>query len=400
MAAGVIVALVVALFVGEVIDQIVKASAPAARRSSDSWIAAVAPIIGESTSLASTLHDIRNVTGLPVCSSTGCQRRTFDAKLGELEKGTRDDLQALDAIGLVPPSQRAGSLMASVLRDRASASGNLAGAVALLLGPSHAHVTSARAQGLLIAVGDELLEADGDYDKFLKSLPKRRSVPQLASSVWVQDPGSWTRTGVQLWADRLEAATGLQSNSSISLIAISTSPPALRITNLPAAPTTTTSPTTTTTSTTTTSTSTTTTLPGAPTTSSTSSTTTSTTTTSTTTTVPVTTTTLQVPPAGSVSVLAPTTHIEIDVIVADAGNVTAAPVSVEASLVPRLSSSSLTSTPVRAHASIPVLTSGEARYLALGPMHIVEGATYVLTVTATVNGTTMASDRVILDIAG
>ncbi|MCU1492948.1 MAG: hypothetical protein JWO62_712 [Acidimicrobiaceae bacterium] len=382
----VISALVLALLVGEVVDQVVKASTPAARRSTSSWVAAVAPIVGESSGLSSTLREVRNLGGLPACTSGGCQRTVLDAMLGQLVTGSASDVVQLDDIGLIPPSQRSGSLLEGVLSGRAQASKTLAGAVALLLGPSRGHATLARAQGLLLSVGSELTAADADYRELVRSLA-HVAAPKLGQSVWVSSAKSWTRGGVQGWANRLVAATGLQSLASIAILAVSTNPPVLRIQGLPAS-TTTTATTTTTSSTTTTTTST---IPGKR--------TTTTTTTTTTSTVPPTTTTLQVPPPGSLSVLAPTSKLAVQVVVANAGNVGASPVTVVAALRARSGAAQAVGTSTSVTDRVRSLAPGVARYLSMPAMVVHKGETYTLTVSATVPGWRVAVERVVVHVA-
>jgi hypothetical protein len=382
----VVVAALVALLVGEIVDQVVNAATPAARRGMSTWVAAVTPIVADSNDLGSVLHVARGLEHLPSCSTTGCQRTTFDAYLAQLVSGSSDAVQQLDGIGLVAPSPRAVELLRQVLTERARASSELVGAISLLLGPSQGHLVDARVQGELLAVGSQLTGADAAYRRFLKSLPRHSGDPSLASSAWVTDPAAWTRAGVQGWASRLLGADGLQSSASIALLAVSTSPPVLRVEGLP---TTTTSPATTTS----TSTTTTTTTPplGA--------TTTTSTTTTTTTTVPPTTTTLQVPPPGSVSVLQPATGLSVEVVVANAGNVRAASVALRAVLTAKSGKAASAGTVSVVTQRVGPLAPGAARYLRLHPMAVHEGETYVLTVTATVSGWKQATEQVTIRVA-
>jgi hypothetical protein len=384
-----VLALVAALIVGELIDSIVNSATPAARRADSSWLAAVTPVVASSTSLQSTLAELRSLDNLPSCSSSGCQRTTFDVRLADLQNGTAADLAALAAIRLEPPSARADQLLVEVLHDRSLAVDLIAQAVSVLLGSASSHVTLARAQGLLLAARAQLATSDREFVQFTRRLPPHLGGARLRSSVWLVDPKSWNRTGVTAWAESLVASVPLQSRASIALLAVSTDPPVLTITgDHPATTTTTTKApaTTTTTSTTTT------TIAGS---SSTTSSTSTTTTTTTTTTIPATTTTLQVPPAGSVSVLAPTSSLEIQVVVANRGNVLAAPVTLVVSLNPRTGSGSPGSDTVR----IASLAPGAQRYVNSKEMKVLKGSSYLLTVTASVPGWRTVRETVVLSVA-
>jgi hypothetical protein len=116
--------------------------------------------------------------------------------------------------------------------------------------------------------------------------------------------------------------------------------------------------------------------------------------------VPPTTTTLQIPPAGSRSVLPPTRHLVVDVVVADEGNVSARAVTVDARLVAVSGKLAAGSGTVTAQASAGALAPGAARYLRLRPLRVVPGETYDLHVTASVPGWPVASDSVVVQVAG
>lgn len=385
----VLLALLLALLVSELVDQVVKAAKPAAQRGASTWVAAVVPIVGESGELSSLLHEVRRLEHLPACSAVGCQRRAFDADLGQLVSGTAGDLDQLASIGLVPPTSRSARLLERVLEERARAARELAGAVSLLLGSSRTHTTDARVQGELLSVGSRLTASDATYHQFVQSLPGHGRTPPLGPSTWVGDPAVWTRSGVQGWADRLLASQGLRSTAAIALLAVSTNPPVLRIEGLPV-PTTTT--TTSTTTTTTTSTTTTTTVPGKP--------TTTTSTTTATTTVPPTTTTLQIPPAGSVSVLQPTSRLSVEVVVANAGSMPASTVTIRAALTTRSGKPVPAGLTSAVSEQLGSLAPGAARYVSLRPIAVHDGETYVLTVSATVPGWKRAVERVVVQVAG
>jgi hypothetical protein len=395
--------LVLALFVGEVVDQVVEEATPASLRSMKSWVAAVVPIVAASNSSASTLRDVRELADLPACTQQGCQRRTFDSLLAQLESGTKQDTGDLAAVGLVPPDPRSGVLLEQVLRERARAVIDVVEAATLLFGSSGAHAVLARAQGLLLSGGADLVESDTRYRAFVGSLPRHVDRPRPPASRWVDHSSTWSRSSVQLWADRLLGDRLLRSTTTIALLAVSTEPPVLRIEGLGRASGRSGTAPSTTAATTTTTTTTTTTLAGVTTHGSTSvppTTRPRATRPSTTTTVPPTTTTLQIPPPGSRSVLPPTRQLVVDVVVADEGNVPARAVTVAARLVAESGKLLAGSAAATVRAGAGALASGSARYLRLRPLRVVPGETYDLLVTASVPGWPVASDSVVVQVAG
>ena len=170
----VVAALVVALVVGELVSDIVNSAAPAARRADRSWVAAVIPVVASSTSLESTLVELRRLDGLPACGTTGCARRAFDAELAALEGGTSADLAALAGVSLDPPTARDRELLEGVLTARRAGVEKLASAATLLVSSPPAHPILARAQVLLVAASAELR----DRGRRLPPLRRRAPAPE------------------------------------------------------------------------------------------------------------------------------------------------------------------------------------------------------------------------------
>ena len=274
--------------------------------------------------------------------------------------------------------------------DRAEASVGLSGAVAL----ATAHGSTATVTTDLDRAAAELLAGDAAYVRFRSLLPSKVGADKLPTSRWLPRRAFWTGPNLANWAAALQRAPALTGRSSLSLLAISLKPRALEIRGLPTTTLpTTTVPATTTSSTTTTSSS----LPPA---SSTTTTTTSSTTT-TTSTLP-TTTTLQVPPAGSVSVLQPTSKVTVVAVVASTGNLPAAGVAVRATLVatgaPPRGGSRTAPAPVERR--LGRLDPGAARYVVLPPLAVHRGGTYRLTVEALLGSRPSASDTITLTVHG
>ncbi len=303
----------------------VNSGAPTALLEERSYVAAVVPIIDESTALLPWLHEIRS-------DAPKLGRQGLLEALGRLVTGSVQVQQQLDSLGIPVPSAHVDDLLRSAFADRSHAVRALAGTVTAALGggASARGTTLARLQ----AVGSELRRSDEEYVGFVRAVPKKareHSVPLPSSSWSSADP--WSATALQAYTTTLTSDSALALRHDLAILAVTVEPPVLRITPTTTS-TTTTSTTTTTTSTTstTTTTTTTTTIPGQPTTTTVPNTT-STTTTSTTSTT-TTTTTLQVPPANTTSWLAPTKQLTAIVVVANGGNVDEHGVVIRATFAP------------------------------------------------------------------
>jgi hypothetical protein len=316
---------VLGVIVGEVAADVVGSGHAAGRVAAQSYVAEVIPVVDESTSLAGTLHLVRNGTAL-------VDRTHLERALADLVTGTSDNNAQLQSLAVPAPTARSGRLLESALEARERGARDIAGAVALAIGPTFGTRARSGADALLVAAGQQLIAGDKDYVNFVRSLPRSSGRSRLPASRWILAPASWTASPAAAWLARLSVMPKLQVHEDLVIVALTVEPPVVRITGLPT--TTTSPPTTTTSSTTTTSTTpTSTTRPGA----TTSSTTTSPTTTSSTTT---TTTTMQLPPSGSTSVLPPTQSVSVVLVVADSGNVPISDIWASASVVPEIETGS------------------------------------------------------------
>ncbi|MGH9294055.1 MAG: hypothetical protein ACRD0B_01885 [Acidimicrobiales bacterium] len=313
LVAFLVVAVVISIVVGEVTSDVVSSSKAASVMHARTYAAAVAPIMDESTALSGFITDLRR-------HPLALGREGIATALGRLVEGSEDVRHQLFSLALAAPTQRSERLLASVFSLRAEAARHLTGAIYAAIGPLHSAGRSAR---MLRAVATEIRRSDDRYRRFGRTLPGdvRRDDPLPASS-W-KASADWSARALSRYASELAGARSLRLTRALSIVAVSLSPPALRITGLP--PTTTTTTTTTTTSTTTS----TTTLPGATTTSSTFVPATPTTTTATTTT-----TTLQVPPGSSTSWLPAIKRLSVVIVVANAGDGPARFVAVTATATP------------------------------------------------------------------
>ena len=309
------IVVVLAIIIGEVAADVINSGSVAARVEAQTYVAEVIPVIDQSTTLASTMHLVRD-------ANASVARTNLEQAMGDLVEGTSANLNQLTTLGVPAPSGRSGDLLEATLAARARGSRDLVGAIALAIRSSSTQEDLIHAASGIVQAGKELVVADGDYRRFVLSLPRSSGRGRLPLSRWVLNPASWAESAARLFVTALSGSAGLRASEDLVIVALSVEPPVVRINGLP---TTTTVPATT--SSTTTSSTTTTTLPGAttlPTTTSTSTTTTSTSTT----------TTLQLPPAGSTSVLPPTTRVSVVLVIANVGNTGLSTIWAAASIVP------------------------------------------------------------------
>jgi hypothetical protein len=414
------VVLLVLLFVGEVIDQVVDTSSSVGKRTDKTWVAATTTIVDELDTLTPTFHAIR----AHATDASEFNRVTLEFALGELTRGTTTDETTYESLGLAAPSPGAGALMAGVLRLRREGAADLARGIELATSARTGPSPLPRATKLLVTAGSCFIAADAGYHALVVSLRGDVNARSLPPSAWVQTPGVWSAASVGAWANALRSASSLVFAPAISIVAVTLVPPPLEITGLPTTTTTTTTttlPTTTTTiaaattsttvatiaaATTSTTVATTTTAPAAksharrqqPATTTTAATTTSTTTvstgsskpagnraTTTTTTLPLVTTSLQIPPAGSTSVVAATTRLEVVVIVKNTGDTTAHGANVTSVLEPSRSSHTGAAR-VSCRHKLSVLAPGVSEYVVMPKLAVKHATDYELVVTASIPG--------------
>jgi len=317
----VVAVVVLAIIVAEIAADVVDSGRTAGRVAAATYVTEVIPVVGESSILSSTMHLVRDRSG-----SLG--RAGLESALGDLVEGTAANLAQLAGLGVPAPSARSARLLDAVLTARARGSRDLAGAIAIAIGPTSGPQSLARASSGVVDAGKEMIASDKDYRAFVLSLPRSSGRSRLPASRWVAHPFSWAAPAAASFVAQLSGSSRLEVHTSLVIVAMTVQPPVVRINGLP---TTTTLPPTTTTTTTTTSTTTSTTLPG---------TRTTTTTTSTTTTTPTspTSTTMQLPPPGSTSVLPPTERVSVVLVVANAGNAPLSDIWAAASVIPEASS--------------------------------------------------------------
>ncbi len=211
-----------AVVIGEVTADVVNSGTGAAELAGRTYAAAVVPIIEESTALGLWLTDARS-------HPLALGRVGLETALGRLVAGSHSLELQLANLGLPPPNPRSGRLFSDVLTARATAARLMMGGVALAIGPSR-DVTGATAT--LVRAGEQIAGSDGDYSRFVSSLPPyvRRSVP-LPQSRW-DTPSEWTAPSLGGFAALLSSDPRLLIHRSLVIVAISLQPPALRIVGL------------------------------------------------------------------------------------------------------------------------------------------------------------------------
>ena len=380
----IVVALLLALVIGEVADQVASSSKAAARQGTRSWVAAISPIVAQSNALGKALAKLRT-------SATASGRQLLDAELAQVTLGAHQLQNRLSSIAIAPSSAAAARFLAEAIAGRARASVALAGAISLATSPG---APSSAASGRLGLAAAELRAADRDYVRFAALLHREDRRAVLPKSRWALPSAAWTEAAMVDWAAQLSRARALSAQRALSLLAVSLEPRVLKIEGLP---TTTLAPvsavhkrlpTTTTTASSHSSTST----------SSSTSTTTTTTTTSTT-------TTLQIPPAGSVSLVQATRAVAVSVVVAATGNLTMHGVVVTVSLssgspaAPAGSGSAAAGGSV-ARAVVGALAPGAARYVVVHGLRVHAGGAYRLVVRATSRDGRSAQATIALRVDG
>lgn len=121
-----VVVVIVAIAIGEVTADVVNSAAPATLMQERSYVAAIVPVIDESTALEPWLTEVRD-------RAPQLGRQGLFAALARLVSGSVDVEQQLSAVGIPSPSERTARLLAAVFANRSLAARTLLGAVTLAL---------------------------------------------------------------------------------------------------------------------------------------------------------------------------------------------------------------------------------------------------------------------------
>ncbi len=171
----VVAVIVLGVVVGEVAADVVDSGRVAGRVAAETYVAAVIPVIDESTSLASTMHLVRD-------GAAQLDRVSLEQSLGDLVTDTAQNEAQLLSLGVPAPTARSGRLLEAALGARADGARDLAGAVALALGPAPGAQERASAVSLIVRAGRELVTGDEDYVEFqtgASPLQPARTPPDL-----------------------------------------------------------------------------------------------------------------------------------------------------------------------------------------------------------------------------
>ena len=206
------------LLIGGLVD-VGHASRPYWRSINRSYAAQAVPIVTSSNASASALSTFMS-------EAPGLGRHQVQAQLEALVRITTDD--ALLATGLVPPEPSApiATAFAASMDDRATAVGDLRGALFGLLGiqPSSSGTTTSEASGgsgapailttseaetRLQGVADLLRRSDQQYTAFQSATQSAPGHARMVDSVWLRDPAQWTSAQLAALTQALATAPSL-----------------------------------------------------------------------------------------------------------------------------------------------------------------------------------------------
>ncbi|MCL5047976.1 MAG: hypothetical protein M1374_04220 [Firmicutes bacterium] len=320
-------ALIVALLIGEVTNDVLNSSTSYAKISDKSYMAALVPIFSDSNVIGQEIANWRSV------SLKHSAPAVLESEISNWVKNGQSDIVKLNDIGISPPDALAGNKLSAVLSLREQAILDMQKAFD---SSSASQVLSVQATGYFVAAGKEIRLSSTLLKEAVKSFKKAHiNYDQLPSNSWEAPLDKWDAQPIKNWLSVLAvSASSTQLGNSLVISDISTYPLPVNIlgistTTLPTTTLsiTTTSSTTTTSTTTTTTSSTTTTLVSG------SSTTTTTIggkksaksshskqskkkiNTATTTTLFAQTLTSQIPPSNSTSLLPPVSSLVVKVVV-------------------------------------------------------------------------------------
>ena len=324
--------LLLVFVVAELVHQVVNASAPAARRTAGSWVAAMAPTINDANLLTPTLGYLES-------SGSRLSRPQLALIMQGLDTAASRQESDVRTSTFGAPSVVAKNLLVTALDLRARSLANFNAAVETVI--SGGSVAGADAG---FATSASLMQsAQLHYRLFIRALPKGSAPTQLPAVDWSSPDGAFVTSKLNQFASALAHAPQLRARHALVITTISLNP-------LPEViPTTTTMTTTTTT------------IPRRTKSTSTKKSTTTkrkSPTTTTTTTLPR---ISQIPPSNSPSVFAPTPSVRPIIVVKNEGNVAEMNVTVEVVMNNEIVS------------SVPLarLAPGDSRFLELSALKVV-----------------------------
>jgi hypothetical protein len=251
----VLVALIVALLIGEVTNDVLNSSTSYAKISDKSYMAAVSPIFADSNVTGQEIANWRSV------SLKNSAPAVLESEINNWAQNGQSDIAKLANIGISPPNSLAGNKLSVVLLLREQAILDMKKAFD---SGSASQVLSAQATDYFVAAGKEIRLSGTALKEAVKILQKAHvNYDRLPGNDWEAPLDKWDAQPVKNWLSTLSASvSSTQLSNSLVISDISTDPLPVNILGISTTtlPTTTVSNTTTSSTTTTTTSSTTTTL--------------------------------------------------------------------------------------------------------------------------------------------
>ena len=248
-------ALIVALLIGEVTNDVLNSSTSYAKISDKSYMAAVSPIFADSNVTGQEIANWRSV------SLKNSAPAVLESEINNWAQNGQSDIAKLANIGISPPNSLAGNKLSVVLLLREQAILDMKKAFD---SGSASQVLSAQATDYFVAAGKEIRLSGTALKEAVKILQKAHvNYDRLPGNDWEAPLDKWDAQPVKNWLSTLSASvSSTQLSNSLVISDISTDPLPVNILGISTTtlPTTTVSNTTTSSTTTTTTSSTTTTL--------------------------------------------------------------------------------------------------------------------------------------------
>jgi hypothetical protein len=189
---------------------------PQTRLDSEAWVDRALPEIAQSSAQG---REIAEISSTPLDSASPA----VAAELSQIALAATSTYKAVLADAAPPGVAQAAGLLQACLAARKAGAVAMASAVRDLLGGG---ATSSAVSEMMSAVSDFRV-GDSAYQLFAKDLPKLGVT--MPVSVWASSSASYSAAGLGTFAARLVLGTVSAPQHKLSIAAISTNPPALRV---------------------------------------------------------------------------------------------------------------------------------------------------------------------------
>jgi hypothetical protein len=189
---------------------------PEARLNSQTWVDRALPDIAQSSVQGS---EIAEISSSPLDSASPA----VAAELSQIALAATSTYKALSDDAAPPGVAPAAGLLQACLAARKAGAAEMASAVQDLL----AGGASAPAVSQMMSAVSDFRVSDSAYELFAKDLPKLGIT--MPASAWATGSSGYDATGLGAFAARLMAAAASAPQHKLSIDAISTNPPALRM---------------------------------------------------------------------------------------------------------------------------------------------------------------------------